>query len=86
MSERTNPERSLSEDARSVEAVVVRGWDEGNVALRLESGDERSMPVPEALREHFDVGRRVMLYLDAEEVLLGWYLPEQHVGLDLRGG
>ena len=86
MSERTNPARSLSEDARSVEAVVVRGWDEGNVDLRLESGDERSMPIPEALREHFDVGSRVVLYLDAEEELLGWYLPEEHVGLDLRGG
>jgi hypothetical protein len=52
--------------------------------VQTEGGDELQIPLPGQLAQAVKEGDRVVLYVGADSRLLGWYVPEGHVGLDLR--
>jgi hypothetical protein len=73
------------EDADSkVEAVVVETSADARALLRLEDGSEQQLSAPEEMSELLRPGLRVILYHGPDDELLGWYLPEHEIGLDLR--
>jgi hypothetical protein len=56
-----------------------------SAALCLE-GRRILTTLPSALVDRVSTGDPVLAYLDAEGGLLGWYLPDQQLGVDLRIG
>lgn len=69
--------------ARTLTAYVI-GLYVGTPAsalLRLENGRLARVSLPEALERHLDAGVQVVLYLDAADLVLGWSLPEEEVGV-----
>jgi hypothetical protein len=73
----------LERHADCVEAVVL-GSEGARAQLRLADGSERELAVPEEFSGLFRQGQRVLLYHGAGGELLGWYLPDERMGLDLR--
>jgi hypothetical protein len=71
--------------ADCVEGTVLADSKGASAQLRLADGSELELPVPEDLSKLFREGQRVLLYHDAGGELLGWYLPDEQMGLDLRG-
>ena len=59
---------------RSRRAVVIGRWGDDTALLRTEDGAALEAPVPEALRDRFDVGAEVELDL-VEDRILGWDPP-----------
>jgi hypothetical protein len=70
--------------ANGVEATVLGDCEGARAQLRLADGSERELPVPEEFSGLFRQGQRVLLYYGAGGELLGWYLPDEQMGLDLR--
>jgi hypothetical protein len=75
---------SPGEQAAEVEAVTVTAPVGGHVRVRLEDGSEQDVPVPEHLSGLIRPGLRLVLYHGPGAELLGWYLPDRGIGLDLR--
>jgi hypothetical protein len=74
----------LERHADCVEATVLGTGEGSRAQLRLADGSERELHVPEELSELFRPGQRVLLYHGAGGELLGWYLPDEQMGFDLR--
>ena len=36
------------------------------------------------MRNRFEVGSRALIYLDGKGTLLGWYLPDVGIGVDIQ--
>lgn len=72
-------------DTVTVDAVAIETPVDGRVRIRLGDGSERQLSAPEEISELLRPGLRVVLYHGPNSELLGWYLPEHNVGLDLRG-
>jgi DNA-binding CsgD family transcriptional regulator len=63
--------------------VSVLGRKEGLV-LRLRDGRDLEVPVPERLRGRVEVGASAIVYFDQRDRVVGWYLPDEELGVDLR--
>jgi hypothetical protein len=74
----------LEGHANYVEATVLADCEGERARLRLADGSERELPVPDEFSGLFRQGQRVLLYHGASGELLGWYLPDERMGLDLR--
>jgi hypothetical protein len=73
----------LERYAVCVEAAVL-GSEGARAQLRLADGSEQELLVPDEFSGLFREGQRVLLYHGAGGELLGWYLPDERMGLDLR--
>jgi hypothetical protein len=67
-----------------VQAVAVGPSIDGHVVIRLADGSEEKLSVPEELPVAIGKGTRVVLYRQRRGELLGWCLPDEQVGVDLR--
>jgi hypothetical protein len=81
---KANPiSRGADKVDRRVEAEVV-GVRIGSGRALLRAA-ERAQPfeasAPDEIARHLEPGARVMLFLDGDEELVGWYLPERHLGV-----
>jgi hypothetical protein len=65
-------------------AEVVRLSTNVRATLRIEDGRAIVVPVPEGLRGRFEVGSSALVYFGPEGGLLGWYLPQAGLGVDMR--
>jgi hypothetical protein len=54
------------------------------VLLVLQGGHELLAPSAAPLKELAEVGSEVLVYLNADRRLVGWYLPESRIGIDFR--
>jgi hypothetical protein len=75
---------SPGEEPAELEAVTVTAPAGGHVRVRLEDESEQDVPVPEHLSDLLRPGLRIVLYHGPGAGLLGWYLPDRGIGLDLR--
>jgi hypothetical protein len=64
--------------------VTVTAPTCGHVRVRLEDGSELELAVPEELSDLIRPGLRLVLYHGPGAALLGWYLPDRGIGIDLR--
>lgn len=74
----------LERHTECVEATALGSWEGARARLRLADGSERELHVPEELSGLFRQGQRVLLYHGTGGELVGWYLPDEQMGLDLR--
>jgi DNA-binding CsgD family transcriptional regulator len=56
----------------------------GRVLVRLDDGRAIEVPLLEGMRERFEVGAPALVYFDDKEILMGWYLPDAGIGMDMR--
>jgi DNA-binding CsgD family transcriptional regulator len=71
--------------ARNEHSAEVIGTSQGNcVLVRLEDGHTMEIPLIDEIHDRFEVGSPVLVYLDHEGNLLGCYLPDAGIGLDMR--
>jgi hypothetical protein len=62
----------------------VVGVSGGRVVVRLAHGRAIEIPVVDEIRDRLEVGSPALIYFDDEGILLGWYLPDSGIGVDLR--
>jgi DNA-binding CsgD family transcriptional regulator len=70
--------------AAAVSATVAAVRRKDTLVLRLEDGRELDVPVLDELRDRVEVGASVMVYFDQRDRMVGWYLPAEELGVDLR--
>ena len=75
---------SRSPETAEVRAVTLSEASSGQVRLRLEDGSEQELAVPDHLSRLIRPGLDFVLYHGSDGRLLGWYLPDRGIGLDLR--
>jgi hypothetical protein len=56
----------------------------GDVLVRLRDGREIEIPLVDEIRDRFEVGSPALIYFDGNGILVGWYLPDAGIGVDLR--
>lgn len=54
------------------------------VRLTLHDGRDLEVPVLEPMRARLDVGMPAIVYFDAQDRAVGWYVPELELGVDMR--
>jgi hypothetical protein len=52
--------------------------------LKLQDGQDLEVPLVEQIRGRVDVDSEVIVYFDQHSRAVGWYLPDEEIGLDLR--
>jgi DNA-binding CsgD family transcriptional regulator len=52
--------------------------------LNLQDGRRLEVPLLEQMRRHVEVGASAIVYFDHCDRAMGWYLPDEEVGVDLR--
>ena len=62
---------------------ILARWGDEQLLARLYDGRPIELPAPEELDDEWDVGDQIMVFFENEAVV-GWYLPDKQVGLDLR--
>jgi DNA-binding CsgD family transcriptional regulator len=70
--------------ASAVKATVAAVAQDEEVALKLQDGRALELPLPEDLSDHVDVGSSAIVYFDPCDRAVGWYLPDDELGVDLR--
>jgi hypothetical protein len=65
-------------------AEVIGFSKDGDALVRLGDGRELEIPLVEEIRDRFEVGSPALIYFDGNGVLVGWYLPDAGIGMDLR--
>jgi hypothetical protein len=78
------PPRSARPGAGSEHNAKVVGISGGRVLVRLVDGRAIAIPFIEGIGDRLEVGSPALVYFDENEILLGWYLPDAGVGVDLR--
>jgi DNA-binding CsgD family transcriptional regulator len=68
----------------AVAATVSELHRNDKLELRLEDGRDLEVPVLEEMRGLVHVGASVIVYFDQRERMVGWYLPGEGLGVDLR--
>ncbi len=77
-----DPGRITAASAFNATVSAVRRSDA--LVLRLEDGRELELPLPDQIRERVEVGAAAIVYFDRLDRPLGWYLPDDELGVDLR--
>lgn len=54
------------------------------VLLTLQDGRDLEVPLLDQIRGHADVGTAAIVYFDQLDHMVGWYLPGEDLGVDLR--
>lgn len=63
----------------------VIGFSQGGGALvKLDDEREIEIPLVDEIRDRFEVGSPALVYFDHNGILLGWYLPDADIGVDMR--
>jgi DNA-binding CsgD family transcriptional regulator len=62
--------------------AAVNGKD--SLVLSLQDGRELELPLVEQLRERVAEGTQAIVYFDQHGREVGWYLPDEELGVDLR--
>jgi hypothetical protein len=75
---------SLGDETLVSEAVAMTAPVGGILVLRLADGGEGELEVPAHLCHLIRPGISLILYHDPGGELLGWYVPDRGIGLDLR--
>ena len=52
--------------------------------LKLQDGRDLEVPLLQQMRAHVDTGTSAIAYFDQRDRVVGWYLPGQELGVDLR--
>jgi ketosteroid isomerase-like protein len=81
---RSWPSLSDDEGVREEAGALIGRWAEDRVLIQLTGGETIEAPLPEDVAARFDVGSPVLAYFDPEGRLLGWYLVDQQLGVDMR--
>ena len=76
----------LNEDPYVQEATgsVIGRWADERALLQLEDGRVVEVPTPAHTIGRFDIGSPVLVSFDAAGATIGWYLPDERIGVDLR--
>jgi DNA-binding CsgD family transcriptional regulator len=65
-------------------ARVVEVSSSDRVVLGLENGHAIEVPVLEALRHRLEPGKSALVYFSQRGEPVGWYLPDEDLGVDVR--
>ena len=76
------PARPVARSERSAEVVGISQGD--RILVRLEDGRAMEIPLIDEIRDRLEAGSPVLVYFDDEGNLLGCYLPDARIGLDMR--
>jgi DNA-binding CsgD family transcriptional regulator len=80
-----HPPGSARLGAVSEHNAKVVGLSGGRVIVTLPDRRAIEIPLIEGLGNRLEVGSPALIYLDDKGVLLGWYLPDSGIGVDMRG-
>jgi hypothetical protein len=67
----------------SLGGEILARWGDEQLLARLYDGRPIELPAPEELDDEWDVGDQIMVFFESEAVV-GWYLPDKQLGVDLR--
>ena len=70
--------------AGAVKATVSALRRNGGLVLSLQDGRDLEVPLLEQIRGCVDVGAPAIVYCDQHDRTIGWYLPDEEIGVDLR--
>ena len=70
--------------ASALRATVSALRRKDRVLLRLQDGRDLEVPLLEQMRGRVDVGTSAIVYFDQRDRMVGWYLPGEELGVDLR--
>jgi DNA-binding CsgD family transcriptional regulator len=71
--------------AGSEHSAKVVGVSGGRVHVELADGRAIEIPLIEGIGNRLEVGSPALIYFDDTGTLLGWYLPDAGIGVDMRG-
>jgi DNA-binding CsgD family transcriptional regulator len=85
----TSAEGAAAEPGRigatsAVNATVAGMNGKAALVLRLQDDRELEVPVVEQIRDRVGVGAAAIAYFDPHDRVVGWYLPDMELGVDLR--
>jgi DNA-binding CsgD family transcriptional regulator len=66
---------------RATVSALPRG---DGLVLTLQDGRDLDVPVLEEIRGRVSVGASAIAYFDQQDRVIGWYLPDEEIGVDLR--
>jgi DNA-binding CsgD family transcriptional regulator len=78
----SEPARIGAASALSATVADLRRKD--RLMLRLQDGRDLEVPLLEQVRDGAQVGATAIVYYDERSRIVGWYLPDQELGVDLR--
>jgi len=71
--------------AASAMRATVSGLPRGDgLILTLQDGRDLDVPVLDEIRPHVRAGAAAIVYFDQQDRVIGWYLPDEEIGVDLR--
>jgi DNA-binding CsgD family transcriptional regulator len=70
--------------AGAVRATVSAPPRGDGLMLTLEDGRDLDVPILDEIRGHVALGAPAIVYFDQQDRLVGWYLPDEEIGVDLR--
>jgi DNA-binding CsgD family transcriptional regulator len=70
--------------ASAMKAAVSALRRDDRLVLRLQDGRDLKVPLPAQIRDRVDVAASAIVYFDQLDRAIGWYLPDQELGVDLR--
>jgi DNA-binding CsgD family transcriptional regulator len=70
--------------ASAIKATVSAPPHGDGLVLTLQDGRDLEVPVLEEIRGHVSVGAPAIVYFDQQDRTIGWYLPDEEIGVDLR--
>lgn len=70
--------------ASALGASVAAMLRKDRVLLALQDGRDLEVPLVEQIRDRVDVGTPAIVYFDQRDRVVGWYLPGEELGVDLR--
>jgi DNA-binding CsgD family transcriptional regulator len=70
--------------ASAIKATVSAPPHGDGLVLTLQDGRDLEVPVLEEIRGHVSVGAAAIVYFDQQDRTIGWYLPDEEIGVDLR--
>jgi DNA-binding CsgD family transcriptional regulator len=70
--------------ASTAVAATVSALGKDALALSLQDGRALELPLVEQLRDRVTVGSQAIVYFDQHGREVGWYLPDEELGVDLR--
>jgi DNA-binding CsgD family transcriptional regulator len=72
---------SAASALRATVSALPRG---DGLVLTLQDGRDLDVPVLEQIRGRVSVGASAIVYFDQHDRTVGWYLPDEEIGVDLR--
>jgi DNA-binding CsgD family transcriptional regulator len=70
--------------ASAIKATVSDLRRNDEMVLSLEDGRDLEVPMLEQIRDRAELGASVIVYFDQHDRPIGWFLPDEEIGVDLR--